>query len=213
MQINDYFVLIKSSDYFIPYDFYISKFPVTINLDKIPANLGSLNDFWLYKSTWLNATKFCNLVSERSGLPIAHDTETGNFIKSSGFRLPTPQEWEYAAKGWSGSRKGNYTEIQKQHYKVPGIDYPNTPKQILTYEDGYSKINELIPNELGIHGMLVYSKEWCCAREQYENHINQFIHWEEYILNYDNAIGYRTTTRNGANNDVHVFRIVLPSAS
>jgi hypothetical protein len=94
-------------------------------------------------------------------------------------------------------------------YQIPGIDLPITPNQILTYKNGYSHTDEISANEIGIYGILAYAKEWCCPIHQHEQHTNQYIHWEEYILNYDNAIGYRTATQNASSDAHYAFRIVL----
>jgi len=202
MKRDTHFVLVRAFDSPLPYDFYISKFPVALSTKSAWTELGKQTDSELYRATWLSAIRFCNRLSKKRRLPLAYNRETGDFLNgvalaASGFRLPTALEWEYAAKGWSGSRKGGYVRIQQQHYKTPE-------------HEGYSRIEELLPNELGLHGMLVHAREWCHATE---NQKHSFIHWEEYFLNYDNDIGYQTTTQQVAPTERHVFRVVLPCRS
>jgi len=201
VQLNTSFVLVRAFDSALPYDFYISTFPVALSTKSAWIKLGKPTDSELYKATWLSAIRFCNRLSKKRRLPLTYNGETGDFLNgvalaSSGFRLPTALEWEYAAKGWSGARSGNYIRIQQQHYKTPE-------------HAGYSRIEELLPNALGLHGMLVYAREWCHPTNQK----HAFIHWEEYYLNYDNAIGYQTTTQQVAPTERHAFRVVLPCES
>jgi formylglycine-generating enzyme required for sulfatase activity len=80
-----------------------------------------------------------------------------------------------------------------QHYKVPGLDDRITPDQIRTYREGYARISELPPNEIGLYGLLGHAREWCDAPKPQGG--GQSIHWEEYFTNYDNAIGYQVRCR------------------
>lgn len=218
MDLSDDFMLIKQCDPFLTYDFYISKYPIVLSPADSQPKLATPTDGTLYRTTWVEAARFCNQLSVRENLQAAHDPETGLFITNpltmgadtpSGFRLPTPQEWDYAAKGWSGSRRGGYCALQKEQFKVPHLDYPTTPEQARAYESGYSTVQELIPNILGIYGMVVYAKEWCASPYGYPSDANLLAFWEEYYINYD-VISHQTTTRVCTGNDRFPFRVVLP---
>jgi hypothetical protein len=214
MDLSEFFAPVNQCAWGSPYDFRISKFPVALSEAGPQPRLGSQEDHQLYRASWLEAARFCNQLCATHDLPPAHDAETGNFIqfptspeflKASGFRLPTPQEWEWA------SRSRNFTEIQKQYYKVPHVDYPTTPEMIQTFENGYSRIEELVAAETGICGMLGHAREWCCPVDNYEPSANRMIYWEEYYTNYD-VIGYQTRTRNASESDRLAFRVVCPGA-
>lgn len=223
MNLTDEMVLIKKIDATITSDFYIAKYPVT---QKEHANVFSLeigehDDQALQRTTWIDAIKYCNRLSQKNNLPVSYSEETGELIDSNGdtardmasvkgFRLPTIKEWEYAAMGWSENKTGRYIEIQKKYYRVPFLDYPTTEKEKELFHRGYSNIDELVINTIGIFGMLVYASEWYSACESYNGIKNKMCRWEEYITNYNNDIGYTVSPKFCEDTDSYPFRIVAP---
>jgi len=216
-------ILIKYSDCFLKVAFFASRYPVTrgdyiaIAQCRLPT---PEDDRRLYRTTWLSAIKFCNRLSASHHLPHSYCEETGQLLDRAmnptndlssvgGFRLPTMREWEYAAHGWSGSKTGSYFPIHKQHYKVPGLDYPTTEQQAELYEHGYSQKDEMVANPLGIYGMLVYGREWFADCGNGAAPKNSTCYWTEYFTNYNNDIGYQVTNRICADTDEHAFRIVI----
>ncbi|MEB3309983.1 MAG: SUMF1/EgtB/PvdO family nonheme iron enzyme [Snowella sp.] len=218
MKLLNLFILVKSCDkYWLPYDFYISKYPVAI-AENNQIKMGTSDDSNLYRTSWEPAAMFCNALSKQHHLSLAYSEEnqkTENLISSDtvtqqSFRLATPREWDYAAHGWSGSKKGDYFPIQKKYFKIPFLDYPITEEQKLLFEQGYSTIDQLIENSIGIFGMLVYAREWCSPIESYDDKNQRGIKWQEYYTNYDNDIGYQTVTFTPHDQENLPFRIVLP---
>ena len=214
---REYFTLVTSYDDTMSYNFYIATYPV-VKFPKHgmmqPKNARNQS---LYKSTWRQAIRYCNRLSAKNNLEPAYCQKTGELLRNpntaeflqSGFRLPTPKEWEYAARAWTKLCGTSCIELQRKYYKVSGLDYPITPEEVETYQDGYSKIGQLIANEIGIYGMVGHAREWCSVIESYRNHQNQSIHWEEYILNYNNDIGYCVSTKECIANELNAFRVVL----
>jgi hypothetical protein len=215
VHLRESFVLVRSCGPEIPYDFWISTYPVLCDAEQASPRLGHDDEIpvEISRTSWLEATRFCNHLSAASHLPVAHDPETGSVQPVhpgagtvTGFRLPTPSEWEHAAKGWSGTRRGGYQAIHGRHFKVPELDGPLSPAQSQAYAHGYAQSKELFANELGLYGLLGYAREWTCGPDR-------VLKWEEYILNYDNAVGYRVAEQQSSVGQRLAFRVVLPCAT
>ena len=220
MENLDLFVLVKSCDrYRLPYDFYISRYPVVIN-EKEEPEIGRGEEALLYRTTWESAVRFCNQLSTKNNLALTYGEESDDFMENvvsaetlltqPSYRLPTAEEWEFAAHGWSGAKTGDYFPLQKEQFKIPFLDYPTTEEQQRFFEHGYSTMDALTVNPIGIYGLLAYGREWCAPVQNWRNYMGQGVKWEEYYTNYNNDIGYQTTTFNRQNDETLPFRIVLP---
>lgn len=221
MPMPDSFLLVRSCPGGrVPYDFHISRYPVTLTADGHPR-IGTQDDALLYRTTWAAAARYCDLLSARNGLPPTYGdapageadpdpaSRAGALLRKS-FRLPTPEEWDQAAHGWSGARTGDYFPLQKQHFRIPFVDYPTTEEQKALFENGYSRVEELIANSIGLQGMVAYAREWCGALPCRPGQPGPGIRWQEYATNYDNDIGYQTAPFEAAEHERLPFRIVLP---
>ena len=141
----------------------------TLDLDNQPA----------VRVSWRDAAAFCNWLSGKDGLPPAYATAGGQLVLSepvtTGYRLPTEAEWEFAARHdgrgpnlkypWGdalpvAARSGNYAD-QTALYLTPVV--------ISGYDDGFrvaAPVGSFAANALGIYDLGGNVSEWVNDRYQ-----------------------------------------------
>lgn len=134
-------------------DFYMCKFPVTQALyEKITGeNPSSFKGPNRPVESLLaeDAVMFCNLLSKKMGLKPCFSLSSKCNFEASGFRLPTWEEWKWAAKGG----------VKSKGYKYAGS---NKSQEVAVWgEDETSNVGTLKPNELGLYDMSGNVAEMC----------------------------------------------------
>jgi formylglycine-generating enzyme required for sulfatase activity len=120
--------------------------------------------------SWYDAARYCNWLSERAGLPKDQwvypdviDAERGidlpsNYLRRSGYRLPTEAEWEFAARaGTTTSRHFGDDDAALSKYSW----YDANTKRERAYP-----VAQLLPNQWGLFDMLGNVWEWTLDRRQ-----------------------------------------------
>ena len=139
----------------------------TLDLERQPAA----------RVTWQDAAAFCNWLSERDKLPPAY-ARRGDRLEliepvTTGYRLPTEAEWEFAARfdGSRATRKypwGNDLPVPARsgNWGDATAIYL-TPTTISGYDDGYrvaAPVGSYAANPLGLHDLGSNVLEWTTDR-------------------------------------------------
>jgi formylglycine-generating enzyme required for sulfatase activity len=119
--------------------------------------------------TWNEAARYCNLLSEKEGIPpndrcyelideknpAAGMRPRPKCLDLPGYRLPTEAEWEYACR--AGSQTiwpfGDSEELLEKYAWDARI----------SMDEGLNRVGWLKPNDFGLFDMLGNTAEWCQA--------------------------------------------------
>jgi formylglycine-generating enzyme required for sulfatase activity len=115
---------------------------------------------------WFEAVQYCRWISEGEGISeeeqcypdrysIGTDTKLApGYLTRAGYRLPTPQEWEYAARaGSTTSRFFGNSERLLEKYACYAVNS----------SDQTSPVGQFRPNPLGLFDVYGNVSEWCDA--------------------------------------------------
>lgn len=128
---------------------------------------GKSTNYPCVEVTWYGAAAYCNYRSEMEGKTACYNLSdwSCNF-EADGYRLPTNEEWEYAARGGLSDQRfpwGNTITHSNANYNSSSF-YGYDTSVTRGYHSGYSRtspVADFAANGYGLHNMAGNVWEWC----------------------------------------------------
>ena len=111
--------------------------------------------------SWYDAISFCNTLSSKIGLSpvyIIDGKKVSQDTSLNGFRLPTSEDWRYAAKGGENYKYAGSDSLDEVAWHTGNSKYKTHP------------VAQKKPNSYGLYDMSGNVCEWCWDHEEKEAH-------------------------------------------
>jgi len=193
---------------------YVGKYQVTQDLYmqimgcKNPSRFNEQNNLPVEQVSWYDCAEFCNKLSEKYGLDKRYQINGVNINindNAKGFRLPTENEWEYAATSRGFYNDMNDFARNKETDKLEDLGWYNRNSEGRTHPVGQKQ-----PNDLGLYDMSGNVWEWC--EDFYDSEGSCRVYrggrWGNTAGNC--RVAYRNYSSPGYRYNILGFRVVLP---
>jgi len=136
--------------------------------------------------SWYGSVAYCNYRSEMDErTPCYNLSDWSCNFSANGYRLPTKDEWEYAARGGLSGKRfpwGDTVNHNNANYRANGsvYSYDTSPYTIYTFHPDYdeggepytSPVGDFAANGYGLHDMAGNVWEWCNGASVFGRYIS-----------------------------------------
>ena len=176
----------------------------------------------VHSVNWYDVVKWCNAASERAGLePVYYLSEGGAVYRSGqseptidyskqGYRLPSEEEWEYAARGGLEGKLYPWGDLITHDYANYYYDQAVNRYHEDYDEGGYpytSPVGSFAANDYGLYDMAGNVFEWCNDSDG-GRRVLRGGSWLTYGY-YDCRVAFRYNYSPDYRNDFNGFRLAL----